>query len=101
MRWQRVFLTKSSKALAAMNDGQARLSAKYFHVIGSPFLQLAEDDFIKAGVIDYLAKHGMKILLGSMCAKPGRKMSVHSLVAYAKERSSSSRKESIRQWFSR
>ena len=40
------FFTKKSKALTATTDGQAWLSAKCFHVIGSPFLQLAEDDFI-------------------------------------------------------
>ena len=48
-RWQRVVFTKISKVLAATNDDQARLSAKYFHVIGSPFLQLAKYDFIKVG----------------------------------------------------
>ena len=80
-----VFFTQSSKALAATNDGQVCLSAKYFHVIGSLFLQLAKDNFINAGVIDYLTKCGMKVSLGSMCAEPERKISVHSLVAYAKK----------------
>ena len=58
------FFTKKSKALATTTDGQARLSTKYFHVIESMFLQIAEDNFIKAGVIDYFAKRGMKALLG-------------------------------------
>ena len=95
------FFTKSSKTLAAMNDDQACLSAKYFHVIASPCLQLAEDDFIKVGVIEYLAKQGMMVSLGLTCAKPRRKMSVLSLVAYAKEGSRSSQKESICQQLSR
>ena len=88
------FFTKSAKALAAMPDGQACLSVNYFHVVGSPFLQLAVGDVIKVGVIDYLSKHGMMVSLGSMCAKPGRKMTVHSLVAYTKERVSSLQKDS-------
>ena len=36
-----------------------------------------------------------------MCAKPDRKMSVHSLAAYAKERSSSSAKDPLQEWFLR
>ena len=95
------FFTASSKALVAMNDDQACLSAKDFHVIGSPFLQLVQDTFLKVGVIDYLAKYGMKVLLGLTGVEPGRKMSVHDLVACAKERSSSAQKESIRQQASR
>ena len=53
------------------------------------------------GALDYFAKHGMMVLLGLTCAKPRRKMSVHSLVAYEKERVTLSIKESICQQFSR
>ena len=84
-----------------MNDNQACVSVKYFHVIASQFLQLAKDDFIKVGVIENLVKHGMMNLLGLTCTQPGRKMSVHSRVAYTKERSSSSQKGSICQKFPR
>ena len=66
-----VSFAKSSKALAVMRDGKAHMSAKYFHVIGSPFLQLTKEGFIKVRVINYLAKHGMMVSLGSTCAKHG------------------------------
>ena len=67
-----------------MPDDQTHLSVNYFHVIGSLFLQLVTDDYTKVGVLDYFAMHGMMILLGSTCADPRRKMTVHSLVVYAK-----------------
>ena len=91
------FFQRVQKRFETIPDDQARLPAKFFHVIASLFVERATYDFIKAGVIDYFPKHHMMVSLNTQYIKLGRKMKVHSIVAYAKDRFGATEKVSIYQ----
>ena len=94
------FFSTSSKELEAQPNGRDRLCAKYFHVLGSPFA-VRSDDFITKGVEEYFKQRQMMVSLGTKPAGKGKKMTVHSIVAYGKDRATRSNKETIRQKFIR
>ena len=95
------FFSSSSKELEAQPNGRDQLCAKYFHVIGSSFAESAPDDFIRKGVIGYFAQRKMMVSLRKVPAEKGRNMTVHSIVAYGKDRATRNEKENIRQKFIR
>ena len=78
-----------------MPNGQDYLAAKYFHVIRSP-LGEARDGIIRVDMLEYFLKNQMMMSLRTKCADPGRGMTVHRVVAYAKERANWLQKYKLR-----
>ena len=67
-------------ALVTIPDCQAHLAAKYCRGIASPFAEQAKDNFVKVGVIGYIAENQMMVLLGTTCAELRRKVEVIALL---------------------